>query len=55
MAFLLAVGIFGCLPFFWPPSIISRIGFLHILNDRVPNVSYRQNSFVFQAGISYAF
>jgi hypothetical protein len=25
------------------------------LNDRVPNVSYRQNSFVFQAGVSYAF
>ncbi len=25
------------------------------LNDRKANVSYRQNSFVFQAGISYAF
>lgn len=25
------------------------------LNDRVPNISYRQNSFIFQSGISYEF
>lgn len=25
------------------------------MNDRVPNVSYRQNSFIFQGGISYIF
>lgn len=25
------------------------------LNDRVPNVSYRQNSFIFQGGLSYSF
>ena len=25
------------------------------LNDRIPNISYRQNSFIFQGGISYQF
>lgn len=30
-------------------------GKLDELNDRIPNISYRQNSFVFQGGVSYRF